>query len=115
MSLSDNLNKAKNNALSASEKYARATKDYYSLKIFQQFTRSLSYAAKIALIGAMLFIGVVLLFVAGVIYLGTILSSMWLSCVIMAGLAFILGYIIYLQRSKLDKLIIKKVAHEFFD
>lgn len=115
MGITDKFEKAKTNASSASNKFIKASREYYTLKIFQQLTQSMSYAAKIALIGSLVFIGVVLLFVAGVIYFGAILDSVALACVLMACLSFILGLIMYSQRKKIDKMIIRKIAHEFFD
>ena len=114
MSILDSINKASNGAVESGEKYAKATQDYFKLKVFQQLTQSISYGTKLLIVGSFFFLGFVFLTVAGTIYLGQILNSMALSCLCMALLLFLIATIAYWQRKKFDAFLLKKMSKQFF-
>ena len=109
------INNATDKAVSSSETYIKTTQEYYKLKAFQQVSLSFSYLSKIVIIGGLMFLGLVFLTVSGAIWLGTILGSTPLACLLMAGLLFILAFAAYQLRSKLDRKIIQKISSKFFD
>lgn len=115
MGIIDSINKISSKAFHSGEMYAKATKAYYKLKVFQQLARSFSFLAKMAVIGGLLFLGLIFLTVSGAIFLGEIMGSTAVACLLMAGLLFLFTGIGYLLRKKIDKTIIRKMSEDFFD
>lgn len=109
------INDATEKAISSGETYVKTTQEYFKLKVFQQVTLSFSYLSKMAIIGGLLFLGLVFLTVSGAICLGEALNSMPLACLLMAILLFVLAIVAYLLRGSLDKRVIKKISSKFFD
>lgn len=109
------INDATEKAISSGETYVKTTQEYFKLKVFQQVTLSFSYLSKMAIIGGLMFLGLVFLTVSGALYLGEILNSLPLACLLMALLLFALALIAYYLRGKLDRKIIRKISSKFFD
>ncbi|SEL94967.1 hypothetical protein SAMN04487910_3687 [Aquimarina amphilecti] len=109
------INETSNKAIDHGESYVKSSQEYYKLKVFQQLTKSFSFLSKLAIIGSLLFLGLIFLTVAGAIWLGEIVGSTPLACIIMAASLFLCTIIAYLTRKEIDKNIIKKISKEFFD
>ncbi|AXT53071.1 hypothetical protein D1818_20405 [Aquimarina sp. BL5] len=109
------LNETSNKAFDSGEKYVKASQEYYKLKAFQQLARAFSFLSKLAIIGGLLFLGLIFLTVSGAIWLGQLIGSTALACLIVAAALFTITGIAYLIRQKIDKNIIRKMSQEFFD
>ena len=59
MSLFDSLNHNSSEAVDIGKKYVETTKEYYKLKLFQQTTNAFSFLSKMAVIGGLLFLGLI--------------------------------------------------------
>ncbi len=115
MGVFDALNQTSNKAIDSGEEYFQTTKEYYKLKVFQQLTKSFSILAKLAILGGLFFLGLIFVTVAGALWLGQILGSVILACLLIAGVLFMLTLICYLLRNKINKYVIRKTSKEFFD
>ena len=115
MGVFDSLNDASGKAMDSGERYLVASREYFKLKIFQQVSKSFSFIGKLVLIGGLLLLGLIFLAVASVIWLGDLLDSIILACLVVALFFFVCGFIVYLFRKQLDTVILKKLSNEFFD
>ena len=115
MALFDSIEETSKKAADLAEDYVRTSRAYIRLKVFQQLTISISLITKTVLIGGLLLIGVIFIAIAMVIFIGDLLGSMALGCVLVALLFIIAGAVVYSFREKIDSLIIKKMSPKFFD
>ncbi len=109
------INETSNKAYDSGEAYVKASQEYYKLKAFQQLARAFSFLSKLAIIGGLLFLGLIFLTVSASIWLGQLIGSTVLACLLMAGILFLFTGIGYLLRGKIDTNIIKKMSKDFFD
>ncbi|GAA4271991.1 hypothetical protein U6A24_10810 [Aquimarina gracilis] len=115
MGVIESINKTSNKALDCGETYAKVSQKYYKLKVFQLLTRAFSFLSKLAILGGLLFLGLIFLTVSGAIWLGQVIGSIALACLLMAGLFFLCTLLGYFLRRHIDKNIIKKMSKEFLD
>lgn len=115
MSLIDSLNHKSSEAVDIGKKYAETTKEYYQLKFFQQITNAFSFLSKMAVIGGLLFLGLIFMTVSGAIALGNALGSIILSCLIIGLALMLLALLFFFLRKQIDKTVIKKMSDTFFD
>ena len=115
MSLFDSLNHNSSEAVDIGKKYVETTKEYYKLKFFQQTTNAFSFLSKMAVIGGLLFLGLIFMTVSGAIALGNALGSIILSCLIIGAALMLLALLLYFIRKQIDKTVIKKMSETFFD
>ncbi len=109
------INETSDKAYSSGETYVKTSQEYYKLKAFQQLARAFTFLSKLAIIGGLLFLGLIFLTVSGAIWLGKFIGSTALACLITAGALFVFTAIAYLVRAYIDKNVIKKMSQEFFD
>ncbi|WP_299313914.1 phage holin family protein [uncultured Aquimarina sp.] len=115
MGVIDAINETSNKAFDSGETYVKTSQEYYKLKAFQQLTRAFSFLSKLAIIGGLLFLGLIFLTVSGAIWLGHLIGSTALACLFVALTLFLITGIAYFVRKQIDKNIIKKMSQEFFD
>ena len=115
MGIIDSLNETSNKAIDVSEVYVKKTQEYYRLKVFQQLTMTTGMLLKIAVIGGLGFLALIFLTIAGIIFLGNVLDSMVLACLIACGLFIVFLIIAYVLRKKIDNMLIKKLSDKFFN
>ncbi len=115
MGVFEAINETSNKAIDSGEVYVKASQEYYKLKAFQQLTKAFSFLSKMAVIGGLLFLGLIFLIVAVAIWLGELINSISLACLLMAGILFLFMLTGYFTRKYIDKYIIQKMAKEFFD
>lgn len=115
MAVIDTINNAADKAVNVGEDYVKSTREYYTLKVFQQVSYSFSTLYKLVIIGSFLLLGMVFLTISGALYLGKQLGSMPLGCLIVGGALFLIAGIIYLFRKFIDKAVIRKLGDKFFD
>ena len=111
----ESINSTSDKAVDVGEKYLKDTQEYYKLKIFQQLTISISMMAKVLAIGGILFIGLIFLSIAGAVAIGQWLDNPALGWVIMSGIFFFIGLIIYATRNVINEKIIAKLSPKFFN
>ncbi|PKV50224.1 hypothetical protein ATE84_2276 [Aquimarina sp. MAR_2010_214] len=115
MGVFDAIHETSNKAVDKGESYIKISQKYYKLKAFQQLARAFSFLSKLAIIGGLLFLGLIFLTVSGAIWLGQFIGNSSLACLLMAVALFVVTGIGYLARKQIDKNIIKKMSQEFFD
>lgn len=114
MNIFESINNTSNKASDIGERYVDKSFKYFKLKIFQQLTYTISMAGKALIIGAVLFIGLILLAVAGAIAIGDVLGNAALGYLIVGALFFIIAFIIYKVRYLVDAKVISKIQIKFY-
>ncbi|QCX01976.1 hypothetical protein FGM00_18330 [Aggregatimonas sangjinii] len=114
MSVFESLNETSNKAVDVGEQYYKKTQEYYKLKVFQVLSISMGMLFKAAIIGSLLLIGLILLIVAATMSLGEYLGDNVQACIIIAVILVLLGFILFLLRTKFDNFVIKKLSEKFF-
>ncbi|WP_282163202.1 hypothetical protein [Ulvibacterium marinum] len=115
MGIFESLNQTSDKALDVGEQYFKKTQEYYKLKVFQQLVTTTGMFCKIVLIGSFLFLGLILTAVAGTLALGEFIGNIVFACLISASLLLLAGAILYTFRTKIDSVIVQKMAKQFFD
>lgn len=115
MSPLSSISKASSKFLNEGEQYVQKSETYYKLKIFQQLTITLSTFTKILIIGSLLFIVFVFLTVAGAIALSDLLGSLVYGCLLISLFVGFITLLIYLNRKRIDKVIIRKMSKTYFN
>ena len=111
----ESINNTTDSATEIGEKYLNDTKEYFRLKIFQQLSVSISLIAKALMIGGLLFIGLIFLSVAVALAIGNWLDNVALGYIVVAAFFLILGALLYMQRTIINKKIIEKLSPKFFN
>ncbi len=114
MSIFESINNTSNKASDIGERYIDKSFEYFKLKVFQQLTYTISMMGKALIIGAVLFIGLILLTISAAIAIGDALQNVALGYLIMGALFMIIGIIIYKVRYVVDATIIEKFQTKFF-
>lgn len=115
MTVFESLNETTDKATETAERYVKASKEYFKLKVFQQLTLILSLITKFAVIGVLLTLGFIFMAVAGAMALGEALENMPLGYLIVGFVFFMISLIVYLLREKINTKIISSVADKFFE
>lgn len=115
MSLIDSLGDHADKAVDLGEEYILKTQEYYELKVFKQLSSTTNIFTKIAVFGSLISLGLLLLLVAATIALGDALGNIVYACLINAACLFILAFILYLMRAKIETLIVKTMSKQFFN
>lgn len=114
MSVFESINNTANKASDIGERYVDKSFEYFKLKVFQQLTYTISMAGKALIIGAVLFIGLILLSIAAAIAIGQALGNVALGYLIVGALFFIAAIVIYKVRYLIDGKIISKIQVKFY-
>ncbi|MBQ4915950.1 hypothetical protein J8L85_15955 [Maribacter sp. MMG018] len=114
MGVFNSLNETSNKAVDLSEQFYQKTQEYYKLKVFHQLSLTTGMFCKMAILGSLGFLGLLFFSVAGTIFLGEILDSLVLSCLIIGALFFVIVTILYKTRKRIDNFIVKKLSAKFF-
>ena len=115
MGVFDSISEVSDKAQDSGERYAKASKAYYKLKVFKVITKSSSKLTKILVIGGLFFLASLFILIAGTIWLANTLQNFSLAFLIVGSILLIIGVIAYLIRKSIDRLIIRKVSEDFFD
>lgn len=115
MEFFENLNEASEKLGDAGKIYVEKSQEYYKLKIFQQVSESISMITKIVIIGGLLFTALIFLAFALAIFLGDYFGSTSVGYLITAGLIILLALIFYVNRRKIDNIVIRRLSTNFFD
>jgi len=114
MGVIQSLGETSDKAVDAGEQYYKKTQEYYKLKVFQQLTLTSSMLCKIILIGSIGLMSFVFFVVSGTIALAAVLKSAVIASFLIGIALLVLAILVFLLRSKIEKLVIKKLAKNFF-
>ena len=115
MSVFESLNNTSDKATDLGEKYLKTSREYITLKAFQQLTFSFSLIVKLLAIGGLVFLGLIFLAISGAIAIGNALESLTLGCLIIAFVFVTLAILVYVFRKHIDRKIIQKISIKFFN
>ncbi len=115
MGVFDALNETSNKAVDVGEEFYKKSRAFYKLKIFQQLSMTTGMLCKMVLIGSLALLGFVFFTVALTMYLGELLESNILACLLVGAFLFVLSIIVYLTRRHIDNFVVKKLSPKFFD
>lgn len=115
MNIFESINESTTNVVKSGENYIKCTEEYYKLKVFQQLSLSFSILIKLALLGGLLFLGLIFLAISGAITLGNYLGSIPLGILIVGLIMILFALIAYALRKQIDKTLIRKFSKSFFD
>ncbi len=114
MNVFESINNTSEKVSDIGEKYVTKSYEYFKLKVFQQLSFTISMMAKAIVIGAVLFIGLIFMAVAGAIAIGNALDNVSLGYLIVGGLFMVIALLIFLLRNLIDSTIINKFHSKFF-
>ena len=114
MNVFESINNTSDKASDIGERYVTKSYEYFKLKVFQQLSYTISMVGKALIIGAVLFIGLIFMAVAGAIAIGDALGHASLGYLIVGGLFMIVGFVIYQVRYLIDGKVINKFQTKFF-
>ncbi len=114
MGVIDSLKETSSKAIDTGETFLHKTREYYTLKAFQQLAISVSLLSKILLIGSILFLAAIFIVVAATIALGEYIDNIPMACLIIATCLIFLAGIVYYFRAKIDSGVVRKLSKEFF-
>lgn len=115
MSVLESLNQTSTKAVDAGERFYVKTKAFYKLKVFHQLSLTIGILGKMAVIGGIAFLGFIFFIVALTLYLGEILESNILACLIVGGSLILVSMVAYLMRKHIDNLVVRKLSNKFLD
>jgi len=115
MSIFEDINNTTEKASNIGERYVKTSHRYFKLKLFQQLTLSLSMVAKTIVIGSLLFVGLVFLSVALALKLSDVFESAILGYLSVGGIFLVIAIMLFVLRSRITKLILRKMSLKFFN
>jgi len=95
--------------------YAKKEVEQLKLTAFYQLSSYTVGAAKILLVGIFILLAAFFITLALAFFLGDLLGSVALGFLIVAAMHLILGFIGYLMRHRLERLIVAKLSKEYFE
>ena len=114
MNVFESINNTSEKASDIGERYIDKSFKYFKLKVFQQLTYTISMMGKALIIGAVLFIGLILLAISAAIAIGDALDHVALGYLIVGVAFMIIALIIYRVRYLVDAKMIAKFQTKFF-
>jgi len=114
MSIIESLSESTDKATDIGEEYIDASREYYKLKIFKEFTTSLSLVTKILIFGILILFIAAFILIAAAIYIGNILENLAAGYLIVAGIISLLTLVAFSLRQKIDRKIIQKFSKKIF-
>ena len=114
MNIFESINNTSSKASDIGERYIDKSFEYFKLKVFQQLAYAISMMGKALIIGAVLFIGLILLAISAAIAIGDALGHVALGYLIVGAFFMIFALIIYKVRYLIDAKMIAKFQPKFF-
>ncbi|GGK20274.1 hypothetical protein GCM10007962_13000 [Yeosuana aromativorans] len=115
MNIFESVNEASKTITNNGETYIKKSQEYYTLKVFQQLSISISLVTKVLVIGGLLFIALVFLAFALAMFIGNSLGNLALGYVITACIFLLVTGVIYLKRAFINNMVIKTLSIKFFN
>ncbi|MCR9226368.1 MAG: phage holin family protein [Flavobacteriaceae bacterium] len=95
--------------------YVKNSLDFYRLQSFKSMMRGITIAAKVLIIGCVVSLGLLFLSLSAAFWLSTLLDSTAQGFLIVGGFYILVGLILFLLRSKMERPILKKFSKFYFD
>jgi hypothetical protein len=115
MNIFESVNETSEKLADEGETYIKKSQEYYTLKVFQQLTISISLVTKVLVIGGLLFIALFFLAFALAMFIGNSLGNVTLGYVITAFIFLLITGIIYLKRHYIDNRVVRSLSFKFFN
>ena len=94
--------------------YLKHTEEYVELKMFQVFMRTITWLVKVMLVGATVFIAILVLSLAAALGIGQTIGNTSHGFLIIGGFYVLLVLVCLLLRHKLDAPLIKRFSNYYF-
>ncbi|MCX7550086.1 hypothetical protein [Xanthomarina sp. F2636L] len=114
MNVFESIGDTTDKATDIGEMYIKSSHQYLKLKIFQQLTLSVSMITKLVAISLFVFLGLIFCAVAAAMAIGDALENLLLGYLIVGLLFMLIGVLIYLGRTTINKIVIQKMGSKFF-
>ncbi len=95
--------------------YVKNSLDFYRLQSFRSMMKGVTMATKVLIIGGITSIALLFLSLSAAFWLGTMLNNTAEGFLIVGGFYVLLGIILFLLRSKIEKPLLKKFSKFYFD
>lgn len=115
MNLFKSVNETAETIGQAGETYLKKSQEYYTLKVFQQLSISISLVTKVLVIGGLLFIALFFLALSFALFLGHLLDNVALGYVLTALVFLLVSGVIYLKRRFINNRVVKILSLKFFN
>lgn len=115
MNIFDSAKETSEKLTDAGETYIKKSQEYYTLKLFQQLSASISLVTKVLVIGGLLFIGLFFLAFALAMFIGESLGNVALGYVITAIIFLLITGVIYLNRNHINNTVVRSLSFKFFN
>ncbi len=115
MNIFNSIDKKSSKAIDLGNEYVKTSVEYFKLKVFQQVSKSFSLAIKLAILGGLLFIAIIFLSVAMVLWIGEEIGNYSIACLIVSLMIALIFAIVILFRKQIDKKVIRVLSKDFFD
>ncbi|WP_196893020.1 phage holin family protein [Aureivirga marina] len=115
MNILNSLDKLSSKVIDLGNDYVNNSTEYFKLKIFYHLTKSFTFGIKLIILLGLSFFALVFLSVALVVWIGDVIGSFALACVLVAVLFLLIGFLIYLLRKNIDRKVIQSFSEDYFD
>jgi len=115
MNIFESVSETSEKITDAGETYIKKSQEYYTLKVFQQLSASISLVTKVLVIGGLLIIALFFLAFAMAMFIGDSLGNVALGYVITAIAFLLITGVIYLNRHHINNKVVKSLSTKFFN
>ena len=115
MNIFESIKETSEKLTGAGETYFKKSQEYYTLKVFQQLSISISLVTKVLVIGGLLFIAILFLALALAMLIGESLENVALGYVITAISFLLITGVIYLKRHHINNKVVRSLSTKFFN
>lgn len=95
--------------------YVKNSLDFYRLQSFRSMMKGITMATKLLLIGGIASIALLFLSLSAAFWLGSMLGNTAEGFLIVGGFYVLIGIIMFLLRSKIEKPLLKEFSKFYFD
>lgn len=114
MSLFESFNETTDKASNIGERYVKTSHQYFKLKVFKHLSSSLSFTAKLLIIGGLFYVGLLFVSIALAVHLSNLTESFVLGFVLVSLIYFVAGLIFFIFRKHITKKVITTLSSKFF-
>ena len=115
MNIFETVNETSEKITDAGEIYIKKSQEYYTLKVFQQLSASISLLTKVLILGGLLFVGLFFLAFAAAMLIGESLGNLALGYFIIAMAFLLVMGVIYLNRQYINNRVVRSLSSKFFN
>lgn len=115
MNIFESVNETSEKITDAGETYIKKSQEYYTLKVFQQLSVSISLVTKVLIIGGLLFIALFFVAFALAMFIGESLGNVALGYVITAVAFLLISGVVYFNRHHINNKVVRSLSIKFFN